>query len=106
MAKSPHRQAASSPDAFGIRIAGVGSAVPARVLSNFDLEKMMDTSDEWIVQRTGIHERRIVDQKTQGTFTLGRDALHAALANAGLEGKDLDLVIFASVTAEMTCPSN
>lgn len=91
---------------FGVRIAGVGSAVPDRVLSNFDLEKMMDTSDEWIVQRTGIRERRVVDPKTQGTYTLGRDALKRALEDAGMQGSDLDMVIFATVTAEMTCPSN
>lgn len=91
---------------FGVRIAGVGSAVPARVLANADLESMMDTSDEWITQRTGIHERRIVNQLQEGTYTLGRDALRRALEDAKLTGKDLDLVIFASVTTEMTCPSN
>ncbi len=91
---------------FGVRIAGVGSAVPAKVLTNADLEKMVDTSDEWIVQRTGIHERRVVDPRTEGTFTLGRDALKNALKDAGMVGSDLDLVIFATVTAEMTCPSN
>lgn len=90
----------------GVRIAGVGSAVPAKVLTNADLEKMLDTSDEWIVQRTGIHERRIVDQSVEGTYTLGRDAMKNALTEAGMRGSDLDLVIFASVTAEMTCPSN
>jgi 3-oxoacyl-[acyl-carrier-protein] synthase-3 len=96
----------SSPPPFGIRIAGLGSAVPDKVLTNADLEKMVDTSDEWIVQRTGIRERRIVDPKSEGTFTLGRDALRRALDDAGMQGKDLDLIIFASVTAEMTCPSN
>src|SRR5690606_34077133 len=90
----------------GVRVAGVGSAVPERVLTNFDLEKILDTSDEWIVQRTGIRERRIVDQSREGTYTLGRDAMHRALENANMRGSDLDLVIFASVTAEMTCPSN
>jgi 3-oxoacyl-[acyl-carrier-protein] synthase-3 len=105
-AQSPGRQIAASPGAFGIRIAGVGSAVPQKVLTNFDLEAMVNTSDEWIVQRTGIHERRIVDQTREGTFTLGRDALKAALANAGMKGSDLDMVIFGTVTAEMTCPSN
>ena len=49
-------------DGCGVRIAGVGSSVPAGVLSNADLEKMLDTTDEWIVQRTGIRERRIVDR--------------------------------------------
>ena len=97
---------AAAPYGFGIQIAGVGSAVPDRVLTNADLEKMLDTSDDWIVQRTGIRERRIVDPKVAGTYTLGRDALERALADAGLQGSDLDMVIFATVTAEMTCPSN
>jgi 3-oxoacyl-[acyl-carrier-protein] synthase-3 len=89
----------------GVKIAGVGSAVPDRVLSNADLEKMVDTNDEWIVQRTGIRERRIVDQSSEGTFTLSRDALRRALDHAGMAASDLDLVIVASVTGEMTCPS-
>ena len=98
----------SSPGSCGVRIAGVGSAVPSRVLTNHDLKNVygLDTSDEWIVQRTGIVERRIVDQTTEGTFTLSRDALKNALADAKMEGKDLDLIILASVTSEMTCPSN
>jgi len=98
----------SSPGSCGVRIAGVGSAVPSRVLTNHDLKNVygLDTSDEWIVQRTGIVERRIVDQTTEGAFTLSRDALKNALADARMEGKDLDLIILASVTAEMTCPSN
>ena len=104
--QSPHRKIAKSPNDFGVRIAGVGSAVPDNVLTNFDLQKIMDTSDEWIVQRTGIHERRVVDQRTEGTYTLGRDALRRALQDARMQGSDLDMVIFASVTAEMTCPSN
>ena len=89
----------------GVRIAGAGSAVPAGVLTNADLEKMIDTTDEWIVQRTGIRERRIVDQPGQGTFTLSCDALNRALEDAGMKGNELDLVIVASVTGEMTCPS-
>ena len=72
----------------GVRIAGVGSAVPARVLTNADLEKIMDTSDDWIVQRTGIHERRIVDQPAQGTFTLSCDALSRALEDAGMRAEE------------------
>jgi 3-oxoacyl-[acyl-carrier-protein] synthase-3 len=89
-----------------VRIAGVGSCVPDKVLTNKDLERMLDTSDDWIVQRTGIRERRIVDPASEGTYTLGRDALRRALDNAGMKGSDLDMVIFATVTAEMTCPSN
>jgi 3-oxoacyl-[acyl-carrier-protein] synthase III len=104
--KSPLRTNAGLVSDFGIRIAGVGSAVPEKILTNADLETMVDTSDEWIVQRTGIRERRIVDQKSHGTFTLGRDAMRAALKDAGMKGSDLDMVIFGSVTSEMTCPSN
>ena len=92
-------------DGCGVRVAGVGSSVPAGVLTNADLEKMLDTTDEWIVQRTGIRERRIVDQPSQGTFTLSREALSRALDDAGMSGNELDLVIVASVTGEMTCPS-
>jgi 3-oxoacyl-[acyl-carrier-protein] synthase-3 len=95
----------SSTGAHGVRIAGVGSAVPDGVLTNADLEKLIDTSDEWIVQRTGIHERRIVDPEIEGTFTLSRDALGRALDDAGMPASELDLIIVATVTAEMTCPS-
>ena len=95
----------SGGGAFGIRLAGVGSAVPETVLSNGDLEKMMDTSDEWIVQRTGIRERRVVDPKVEGTFTLSRDALRNALEDADMKPTELELIIVATVTAEMTCPS-
>jgi 3-oxoacyl-[acyl-carrier-protein] synthase-3 len=65
----------------------------------------MDTSDEWIRQRTGIRERRIVDPRTEGTFTLTRDALVGALDAAGMKGSDLDLVVVATCTGEMSCPS-
>jgi 3-oxoacyl-[acyl-carrier-protein] synthase-3 len=95
----------SAPNGHGVRIAGVGSAVPEKVLSNQDLEQVLDTSDEWIHQRTGIRERRIVDPRTEGTFTLSRDALRRALEDAGMKASELDLIIVATVSAEMTCPS-
>jgi 3-oxoacyl-[acyl-carrier-protein] synthase-3 len=95
----------SQPE-FGVRIAGVGSALPSLVLTNADLEKMVNTSDEWIVKRTGIHQRRICDPKTEGEFTLARDALRDALDDAGMQGSDLDLIIHASTTSEMVCPPN
>ena len=95
----------TSGGGYGVRIAGVGSATPKGVLTNADLAKMMETSDEWIVQRTGIRERRVVDPKVEGTFTLSRDALRNALENADMKPTDLDLIIVATVTAEMTCPS-
>ncbi|MDY7108886.1 MAG: beta-ketoacyl-ACP synthase III [Planctomycetota bacterium] len=91
---------------YGVQIAGVGSALPSRVLTNADLEKMVNTSDEWIVKRTGIHRRRICDPETEGEFTLARDALKNALDDAGMDGRDLDLIIHASTTSEMACPPN
>ncbi|MEO1130372.1 MAG: beta-ketoacyl-ACP synthase III [Planctomycetota bacterium] len=90
----------------GVRIAGTGHHVPEARLTNADLESFMETSDEWIVQRTGIRERRICDAGKGETPTwLCTQALNKALANAGLTGADLDLVILGSVTQEMTCPS-
>jgi len=66
---------------------------------------MVDTNDEWIVQRTGIRGRRICDPSREGTFTLNRDALKNALDSAGMQGKDLDLIIVGTCTQEMNCPS-
>jgi 3-oxoacyl-[acyl-carrier-protein] synthase-3 len=91
--------------ARGVEIAGTGAALPSRRLTNADLERLMDTSDEWIVQRTGIRERRIIDpEKGESAFTLSSGALAGALADAGMAATDLDLVIVATMTAEMTCP--
>jgi len=91
----------------GVRLAGCGSAVPDKRLTNDDLSAILDTSDEWIRQRTGIVERRVLDpDKDEGQFSLATDALRKALDNAGMVGSDLDLIIHASVTSEMSCPSN
>ncbi|TVQ52965.1 MAG: ketoacyl-ACP synthase III [Phycisphaerales bacterium] len=95
---------ASAP--FGVRIAGSGSAVPDGVLRNADLEKVMDTSDEWIAQRTGIRERRVVDPANEDNVSLGTASVQNALDDAQMQAADLDLLIHATVTAEMTCPSN
>lgn len=101
---SPPSASLAAPT-FGIRIAGTGSAVPSHVLTNHDLEKIVDTSDEWIHQRTGIRERRICDPLKEGTFTLARDAMARALEAAKLTASDLDLFICATCTSEMGCPS-
>jgi 3-oxoacyl-[acyl-carrier-protein] synthase-3 len=90
---------------YGVRVVGAGSAVPERRLTNADLEQLIDTSNEWIVQRTGILERRVVDPNKESTRTLGTLALTRALDNAGMQASELDLVILGSVTSEMTCPS-
>ncbi|MBX3365617.1 MAG: ketoacyl-ACP synthase III [Phycisphaeraceae bacterium] len=93
------------PPRVGARLAGTGSATPSRVLTNADFEKMMDTSDEWIVQRTGIHTRRIIDKSAdENALTLATQALTAALADARMTGSDLDLLILATISMEMHCP--
>ena len=85
-------------------ITGTGAAVPGKVLTNADFEKMLDTSDEWITQRTGIKERRVVTEG-QTTATLGTEAARKALADAGIEATDLDLILCATVTPEMLLPA-
>jgi 3-oxoacyl-[acyl-carrier-protein] synthase-3 len=85
-------------------IAGLGSAVPEKVLSNADLEKMLDTNDEWITQRTGIKERRIVSEG-ESTVTLAVQAAKGALEQAGMTADDLDLIICATITPEMPLPT-
>lgn len=95
------------PPRIGVRIAGVGSALPETRLTNADLERMMDTSDEWIMQRTGIRERRIANRdKGESSVTLGIEAVTKALDDAKLAPTDLDLLICATVTMEMLCPAN
>ncbi|MFN7315293.1 MAG: beta-ketoacyl-ACP synthase III [Phycisphaerae bacterium] len=90
----------------GVRVAGSGIALPSKRLNNEDLMKLMDTSDEWIVQRTGIRERRIIDaEKGESAKTLGAKALTDALAEARLAPADLDLLICATMSSEMQCPA-
>jgi 3-oxoacyl-[acyl-carrier-protein] synthase-3 len=86
---------------------GTGLHLPERVLSNEDLARVMDTSDDWIVQRTGIRQRRAADLKNGETVTkLATEALRAAVADARIPATELDMVILATVSAEMTCPSS
>ncbi len=90
---------------LGVRIVGTGSCLPDRRLTNADLERLMDTSDEWIVQRTGVRERRLVDpSKGECTRTLSAEALRQALRAARLNATDLDLLVIATMTPEMGCP--
>ncbi len=85
-------------------MAGVGSYLPKKVLSNADLAKMVDTSDEWIRQRTGIKRRHIV-AKGETTADLGTEAAKQALKAAGLEAGDIDLLILATATPDLTFPA-
>ena len=89
----------------GVRIIGSGSAVPDNILGNEELAKRFDVDVEWIEQRTGIIERHYCSED-EGTFELQVSALKSALESTGLQGSDLSLIICASVTSEMTCPSN
>jgi 3-oxoacyl-[acyl-carrier-protein] synthase-3 len=87
-----------------IKITGTGFYVPDKILTNLDLEKMVDTSDEWIITRTGIKERRIASQD-QATSDLAIEAGKRTLKNAGLEVKDIDLIIVATSTPDTIFPS-
>lgn len=87
------------------RILSTGSYVPEKVLTNFDLEKMVDTSDEWITERTGIKERRIASPE-QATSDLAYEASVKALQKAGLNPEDIDLIIVATVTPDMLVPAS
>ena len=84
-------------------ITGVGSFVPPKVITNFDLEKMMDTTVEWIQQRSGIVERRWVDDTTSNS-DLGLVAALNAIENSGLQKKDIDMIIYATLSPDFEFP--
>ena len=85
-------------------VLGCGSYLPERVLTNAELAKKVDTSDEWIVQRTGIQQRHIA---SEGEFTshLAIKAAKAALANAGIDAQSIDLIVLATSTPDQTFPA-
>jgi 3-oxoacyl-[acyl-carrier-protein] synthase III len=85
-------------------IKSLATYVPPRLLTNADLEKMVETSNEWIMQRTGIRERHIVDSGV-ATSDLAKEAAIAAIANAGLAPDDIDLIVVGTVTPDMLFPS-
>ncbi|HCC32179.1 MAG TPA: 3-oxoacyl-ACP synthase [Marinilabiliales bacterium] len=85
------------------KIIGVGSFVPPTVFTNHDLEKMMNTSDEWIVQRTGIKERRWV-QDGESTSDLALNAANEAIKNAGINKEEIDMIIFATISPDHEFP--
>jgi 3-oxoacyl-[acyl-carrier-protein] synthase-3 len=77
-------------------IAGIGHYVPERVVTNNDLAAIMETSDEWIQERTGIVERRFGQKHTETTTTMGAKAAEVALQRAGVRKEDVDFIIFAN----------
>lgn len=84
------------------KIAGIGHYVPERIVSNADLEKLMDTTDEWITTRTGIKERRYVDE--EAASDLGIKASEKALTMAGVKPEDIDFIIFATISSDHFFP--
>jgi 3-oxoacyl-[acyl-carrier-protein] synthase-3 len=87
-----------------VGIIGTGSYVPTRILSNNDLEKMVATSDKWILERTGIRERRIASEE-ESNVTMGRIALERAIGNAHIKPEEIDMLILGTNTTEPVWPS-
>ena len=87
-----------------VKISALGTYVPPRLLTNADLEKMVDTNDQWIMERVGIRERHIVD-KGVATSDLAVEAAKKALAERGIEPSELDAIIVGTVTPDMFFPS-
>ncbi len=87
-----------------VAILGIGSYVPERILTNAELEKMVDTTDEWIVTRSGIRERHIA-RDDQATSDLGAEAARRALANSGISPEEIDLIIVATLSPDMPFPN-
>jgi 3-oxoacyl-[acyl-carrier-protein] synthase-3 len=88
----------------GFRIAATGAYLPSRVLTNGDLEKIVETTDEWIVTRTGISERRLAE-KNETASTMGIEACKDALKKANIQAEEIDLIIVATITPDAIFPS-
>lgn len=86
------------------KIAGIGMYVPEQVVTNNDLKKYMDTSDEWIQERTGIKERRYADRNTETTTTMAVEAATIAIERAGITAQDIDFIIFATLSPDYYFP--
>lgn len=89
---------------YRTKIAGIGHYVPDQVVTNDDLSRYMDTSDEWIQERTGIKERRYGVKHEETTTTMGAEAAKKAIENAGIEKEDIDFIIFATLSADYFFP--
>ncbi|MEI7817912.1 MAG: 3-oxoacyl-ACP synthase, partial [Desulfuromonadales bacterium] len=89
---------------MNVRITGTGSALPGKILTNAELEHLVDTSDEWITTRTGIKERRIAAEG-EYTSTFAAEAARRAMAMAGVQPEEIDLIILGTVTPDFPFPS-
>lgn len=89
---------------FNTKIAGLGYYVPERIVTNDDLSAIMDTSDEWIQERTGIVERRYGDKHRETTTTMAANASRIAIERAGIDKEEIDLIIFATLSADYFFP--
>ncbi|UII32365.1 ketoacyl-ACP synthase III [Fulvivirga ulvae] len=88
------------------KIAGVGHYVPERVVTNDDLSKLMDTNNEWIIERTGIRERRFIDSKKDTVANMAAKATHMALERANLKVEDIDFIVLATITPDYFFPGS
>ncbi len=86
------------------KIAGIGSYVPEKVVTNDDLSRVMDTSDEWIQERTGIKERRYGEKHKETTTTMAAEAAKVAIERAGIQKEDVDFIIFATLSPDYYFP--
>jgi len=86
------------------KIAGIGYYVPKNVYTNTDLSRFMDTNDEWIQERTGIKERRFADRNEETTTTMGIEAAKIAIERAGITAKDVDFIVFATLSPDYYFP--
>lgn len=102
-----HKKNLSRPAGEGLRtvaIIGTGSYMPARVMTNAELEGMVDTTAEWIITRTGIAERRIAADN-EATSDLGAEAARRALADAGVKPEEVDMIVLATITPDLPFPN-
>lgn len=88
------------------RIAGVGHYVPERIVTNDDLSKIIDTNNEWIVERTGIHERRFIDPAKDTVANMAAKASRMALERANMKAEDIDMIVFATITSDYYFPGS
>src|SRR5580700_4542995 len=104
MKRQPRSSPRSAKTQRTVSIIGTGSYVPEKVLTNADLSRMVDTSDEWITTRTGIKERRIA-AKDEFTSDMATKAAQRAMKMAGVIADQIDLVIVATITPDMPFPA-